>query len=294
MSWEFPFRDETRDLDDAARLTAEGQFVRLSQGWTHYQSIAARDEPSVVLVHGFSVPYFIWDPTFEALAAAGFGVTRYDLYGRGYSDRPRVSYDLGLFVDQLLELLDALKLQQVDLVGLSMGGAIVAALKLQRASRVRRIVLIDPVGARPMPLNFLYRVAAIPGISEALLALFGTERMLQGMASDLYDRSLVRLLQDKLRVQTQFKGFKRAILSSLRHHMLGSSRQVYEQLGELETRILLLWGEDDLTVPFAQSLEMRELLPRADFRSIPRCGHIPHYEKPDEINPKLVEFLTAI
>ena len=45
---------------------------------------------SVVLIHGFSVPYFIWDPTFEALHAAGMNPLRYDLYGRGYSDRPQV------------------------------------------------------------------------------------------------------------------------------------------------------------------------------------------------------------
>jgi len=44
--------------------------------------------PAVALVHGFSVPYYVWDPTAPELARAGFRVLRYDLYGRGYSDRP--------------------------------------------------------------------------------------------------------------------------------------------------------------------------------------------------------------
>lgn len=37
-------------------------------------------------MHGFSVPYYIWEPTFAALVQAGLRVLRYDLYGRGYSD----------------------------------------------------------------------------------------------------------------------------------------------------------------------------------------------------------------
>jgi pimeloyl-ACP methyl ester carboxylesterase len=293
MNWDFPFRDETRILDDAARLAADGEFVRLSQGWTHYQSTAAPGAPAVVLVHGFSVPYFIWDPTFKAFSAAGLGVTRYDLYGRGYSDRPRVDHDMRLFLRQLLELIDALQLRQVDLVGLSMGGAIVSAFSLEHAARVRRIVLIDPVGVRPMPLSPLYKIAMVPGISEIVLGLFGTERMLAGLASDFYDRSLVAALQNNFRMQTCFKGFKRAILSSLRHHMLGSFREVYEGLGRSNTRVMLIWGEEDLTVPFSQSQELRELLPRAAFHAIADCGHIPHYEKPGEVNPRLVDFLTA-
>ena len=45
---------------------------------------------TVVLAHGFSVPYFVYDPTFEFLTQAGFRVLRYDLFGRGFSDRPQV------------------------------------------------------------------------------------------------------------------------------------------------------------------------------------------------------------
>jgi pimeloyl-ACP methyl ester carboxylesterase len=55
-----------------------------------------------VLIPGFSVPYVIWDPTFEDLVEKGFRVLRYDLFGRGYSDRPDAIYDLELFDRQLM------------------------------------------------------------------------------------------------------------------------------------------------------------------------------------------------
>ena len=117
----FPYLDETKELNDSTRKSASGSFVALSDGVTHYELGGPRDGHSVVLVHGFSVPYFIFDSTFEFLVNAGFRVLRYDLIGRGFSDRPNVDYDIHLFVRQLKDLLDALELKQIDLVGLSMG-----------------------------------------------------------------------------------------------------------------------------------------------------------------------------
>ena len=69
---------EQRELDDTARAEMPGQFVKLSDGYTHYEIAGPADRPVVVLAAGFSVPYYIWDPTFAALTAAGFRVLRYD------------------------------------------------------------------------------------------------------------------------------------------------------------------------------------------------------------------------
>src|ERR1043165_8585200 len=92
---------EHRALDDAARHFAAGQYVRLPDGMTHYEVGGPDTGRRVVLVHGFSVPYYIWDSTFIALTNAGFRVARYDLLGRGYSDRPDTRYNLDLYDRQL-------------------------------------------------------------------------------------------------------------------------------------------------------------------------------------------------
>ncbi len=137
---------ETRELDDATRGSSTGQFVRLSDGYTHYEIGDTERPPSVVLIHGFSVPYFIWDPTFSALLSAGMNPIRYDLYGRGYSARPDANYGIDLYLRQLRELLDALRVKATSLVGLSMGGVIAASFATHQPSRVHRVVLIDPTG----------------------------------------------------------------------------------------------------------------------------------------------------
>ncbi len=293
MNWDFIYRGETRDLDDAARAQASGSFIQLSDGCTHYQLGGPEKGRPVVLVHGFSVPYIIWDPTFQALVSAGFRVLRYDLFGRGFSDRPRRKYDNSLFVRQLNELLETLQLSRINLVGLSMGGAIAAAFTVRYPSRIRKLALIDPVGTQPMPLNLLYRAAILPGISELIFGLAGSGRMVRSLASDFFDPAHVAMLQDQYRVQMQFRGFKRAILSTLRSKTLNGFPDVYEQLSKLNTPILLLWGRNDQTLPFAQSRPILELIPRVEFHAIEDCGHIPHYERPAIVNPILIRFLKS-
>ena len=83
----FSFRDETRELNELTRKEASGSFVQLTSGVTHYELSNPEVNETVVLVHGFSVPYFIYDPTFAFLTQAGLRVLRYDLFGRGFSDR---------------------------------------------------------------------------------------------------------------------------------------------------------------------------------------------------------------
>ncbi|MCH1553793.1 MAG: alpha/beta hydrolase, partial [Luminiphilus sp.] len=81
--------------DDAFRasidLPSGAAFVELEQGFTYYEAanFDTCDDP-IVLVHGFSVPSYIWQPTFEFLSDAGACVLMLDLYGRGLSDNPNV------------------------------------------------------------------------------------------------------------------------------------------------------------------------------------------------------------
>ena len=89
----FVHRDQESDtLNDQTRTGVAGSFVRLPHGTVHYQLAGPERGRTVVLVHGFSVPYYIWDPTYDELVKKGFRVLRYDLYGRGYSDRPDEVY----------------------------------------------------------------------------------------------------------------------------------------------------------------------------------------------------------
>ena len=292
MPWTFPYLGETKELNEATRTDAPGSFVLLSDGYTHYEQEGKEDGQPVVLVHGFSVPYFIWDPTFEFLANSGFRVLRYDLFGRGFSDRPKVRYDIDLFCRQLRELTDTLGFEHFNLTGLSLGGPISATFAARYPESVRKLVLIDPAGARPVSFPQLLKAATAPGLGELALGLFGRGTLTKGVQSDFYDPAHVKEFVDRYMVQMQYKGFMRAILSTMRYGMLGDFTATYTKVGEQGTPTLLFWGREDKTVPFAHSQDIRAAIPQAKFHAFDQCGHIPHYEKPEETNPILLEFLN--
>ena len=286
----FPYLGETKELNESTRKEAKGSFVALADGVTHYELGGPQDGKPVALVHGFSTPYFIFDTTFAFLVNSGFRVLRYDLIGRGYSDRPRVDYNIHLFVRQLKDLLDALEFRQINLVGLSMGGPITASFIAEYPDYVSRHVLIDPAGAKRLaPLRIL-KALKLPFIGELALGLFGNARM--DFASHLFDPKLVEHFQAQYKIQMQYKGFKRALLSTMRNGMLGSFYETYARVGDLHKPTLLYWGMNDATVPFECSKTIMKAIPHTEFHAIENCGHIPHFEKPEIVNPILLEFLS--
>lgn len=297
----FPFVNETEDLTDAVRNNAGGSFIRLSDGICHFEfgglDMPLRDYSTtdvIVLIHGFSVPYFIWDPTFEFLVRSGFRVLRYDLFGRGLSDRPRVRYDIHLFVRQLKDLLDALGIKEpVHLAGLSMGGPISAAFMDKFPERVKSHILVDPAGAKPIPLSWTLKAAKLPIVAELVLGLFGGESLVKGIASDFFSSGLIKQFQNNYRIQMRYKGFIRAILSTIRNGMLDSFYETYQRVGKLKKPTLLFWGRNDTTVPFEDSRAILSAISHAEFHPIENCGHIPQYEKPAEFNPILLKFLNS-
>jgi pimeloyl-ACP methyl ester carboxylesterase len=291
MPWTFPYLGETKELDEATRASAPGSFVQLSDGYTHYELGGPQDEQPVVLVHGFSVPYFIWDPTFAFLTESGFRVLRYDLFGRGLSDRPRVRYDVDLFCRQLREMLDALSIERIQLIGLSMGGPITASFTVRYQQIVQKLALVDPAGARPVTFARILKGATTPGFGELAFGLFGRGYMSSSVKSDFYDPAHVKDFVNRYMVQMKYKGFMRAILSTIRNGMLGDFSSTYREVGKQGTLTMLLWGRDDKTVPFTHSERILEAIPQTEFHAFDNCGHLPHYEKPDEVNPLLLEFL---
>lgn len=291
----FPYRDETKKINDATRKAAGGSYIQIPGGVTHYELSNPDGNIPVVLVHGFSVPGFIFDPTFNFLAESGFRVLRYDLFGRGLSDRPRTRYNIEIFIKQLNDLLDVLRFTSpVNLVGLSMGGPITATFTARHPERVRSLTLIDPSGVRPVSLTPMLKLAKIPVLAETIFGVMGTEGMVRTAGKDFYDPRLVDHFIGKYRDQMQYKGFKRALLSSIRNNMLDSFVKTYEHLGQMDKPVQLFWGRNDATVPFEHSDDLRTAIPNVEFHVIENCGHIPHYEKPNEVNPILENFLRKV
>ncbi|RUO36277.1 alpha/beta fold hydrolase [Aliidiomarina sanyensis] len=278
--------DESVTLSETHRTAAPGHFVRLSQGYTHYE-IAGPDEGAVVvLVHGFSIPGVVWGDTFEALADAGFRVIRYDLYGRGYSDRPRVQYNHAVFVNQLIELLDALEIQdKVQLVGLSMGGAVTMHTAALHPERVQAVALIaplhQPLQPPPMPERIGYYMISgfyVPGLRSSLEAEYLRPEQRSEMQA-AYD------------AQMRFRGFTQALTSSFYAFTTEDHPSRYRATKEYDLPVMLIWGTRDTIVPYGQHEGVLTDANVVKFLTIDGAGHTPHLEQPDYVNDRLEYFL---
>jgi pimeloyl-ACP methyl ester carboxylesterase len=273
-------------LDADARRQAPGAFVTLSHGIVHVRIAGPEQGRPVLLVHGFSVPSYVFDRTSEDLAAAGFKVIRFDLYGRGWSDRPKADYDRDLFADQLLELMDTLQVRKADLLGLSMGGAIVGRFAAEHPERVRSVVLVAPL-TRAHDIS----VMAWPGVGEWLTRAWFLPSLAASQLEDFAHPERVAGWSERFQPQMRYDGFGRAILSTMRHLSNQSSLPDFGKVGRSGLPVLLVWGDADRTVPYAEHADVQRAIPQAQFVPLPGLGHLPLVEDPAAVHPRIADFL---
>lgn len=284
------FDEEHSSLNAETRARFNETFIDLPAGTVHYELGGPMDGEVIVLVHGFSVPAYLWDPTFAALTAAGFRVLRYDLYGRGHSDRPDVDYTITFFADQLEQLASALVGKQpFNLVGLSMGGPIATKFTNLQPQRVKRLALLDPLVFTPAVEDIA--PLSKPFIGEYLANVYLIPQLAAGQVNDFNNKERYPDWGDRFREQMQYHGFRNAILSTVRNLPSADTLGEYSKLGQSDVPVQLYWGREDQTIPLEHSEKLLELVPRARLSIIEDAGHIAHFERPEVFNPLLIDFL---
>ena len=275
---------ESKTLDDQARLGTSGEYISLSQGITHYEMTGPDSAETVVLVHGFSVPAYIWDSTFYALVKVGFRVVRYDTYGRGYSDRLDVDYDEGVYDRQLMDLVEVLHLKPpFHLVGLSFGGPVTSYFTAHHPELIKTLSLVDPA-VRP------FEKSAIPEfIARYFFTVTFTSSGRANQAGDFLHPETFPGWNDKYEVQMQYKGFLRSLVSTVFNYRADPAES-FKTIAQNRTPVLLIWGKQDPIVPFADStIPIGIMNPK--FVAVEESGHLPQMEQPDVVMGALLEFL---
>jgi pimeloyl-ACP methyl ester carboxylesterase len=205
------------------------------------------------------------------------------------SDRPDVRYDPDLFDHQLVQLLGSLNISEpIDIVGLSMGGPITANFAARHPASVRRVVMFDPAygkgNAPPWQL-------ATPLLGDFVMDVQIAPTMADSQREDFVHPERYPDYFAKYSTQMRYKGFRRAILSTMRNFFPVDSTPAFAQLGKSGKPVLLIWGRADQTVPFSVSDDVRKAVLQAEFHPIEDAGHVPFYEHPEVVNPILIEFL---
>ena len=282
---------ENKELNESTRTELGGTYVTLSDGVTHYELDGPEEGQTVMLVHGATIPMWIWDSQVGALTSAGFRVLRYDMYGRGYSDRPDVDYNRELYRKQMLDLLDTLDLTEpVHLMGLSLGGAFVTDFTANYPERVRCLVLVAPVVnsvsndtsiklLRPPVIgDFLMRTVAVKTFVKRASSLFeGTDM------ADQYNKLFYK--------QVTYKGFERASISMFRGDAMRDYLEAYRAVGKQDRKVMLVWGTEDEDISREMIDEVQKAIPHIEFHCLEGVGHQLNLEVTEEFNQLMVDFL---
>ncbi|MBP2297147.1 alpha/beta fold hydrolase [Azospirillum rugosum] len=192
-----------------------------------------------------------------------------DMVGFGFTERPHdVEYNLDLWIKHLTDILDALNLDVVDLVGNSFGGALSLAFTIRFPKRVRRLVLMGSAG-----VNF--------DLTEGLNAVWGYEPSVQNMRKVMdyfaYDRSLVNDELAELRYKASIRpGFQESFSAMFpvpRQRWVSALASNEDDIRAISQEALILHGRDDNVVPLETSLRLNHLIVASQLHVFGRCGH---------------------
>jgi pimeloyl-ACP methyl ester carboxylesterase len=282
--------DETITKDESFRSGIKsGKFVKLSAGYTYYEFENSANDTLLVMVHGFSVPSYIWDSTYYAASKRGYGVLRYDTYGRGYSDNPDVVYDVALYTQQLRELLDTLQInKRINLLGLSDGGRTITAFAFQYPERIKNLIYVDPAGFETISTEGTYPAIVSEEEIQAFMSSDNYRNMARGQLGDFYDSVPFRGWDAKYKEMMRFKGFVRALLSTGKNR--ASLEMEQRRIAESGIPVFAIWGEHDTVVKLDDvKANLMDRIPNINLFVLPKSGHLPQMEQAGMFNSILFD-----
>ncbi|MDR5710083.1 MAG: alpha/beta fold hydrolase [Armatimonadota bacterium] len=273
---------------------------RIPTGEVPVRFLEAGSGPPVCLLHGadFGSAELTWRPTLSLLAER-FRVIAPDLPGHGHTPPLPGAPATEAYVRWFRTFVDALRLDRVALMGLSLGGAISLGFALQNPDRVSRLVLVASYGLmRRVPLHALaYRLVRIPALTTLLARLraSGNPFLLHlGLRWIVADPGALPLdLLREVRDAMQKRGGKSLFYAWLATELDRKTvRTCYlDRLPELRVPTLLLHGDRDRLVPVGSAREAVRRIPHARLVVFPGCGHWVPRERPEEFHRELIAFL---
>lgn len=285
----FNVRQERKHLTDEIRANAPGKFLLLGEGKVHYRLEGEGSAPLIVFVHGGGVTgEEVWKENIPFFLENGYQVLSYDLYGRGYSDRPHTVHNPELFLKQLEQLLEKLDINKpFYLVALSMGGMIALDYAYAHPRRVKKLVLIDPATAGNYEIHPLLK---FPIISDFLMTVLWYPKAIENQRKEFVSNKKFNTYSKRLAYFMDFKGYKQSNYSTWKNMLNKSKLHLVE--GIPPSSLLLIYGDNDPYFREGQKDSFKARLPSLEIAKIQDAGHMPNYEKPDEVNRLIHGFFT--
>lgn len=300
-TWAYPYPVQFLTLE------IEGQSIRMA--YMDVPPAGAANGQAVLLLHGKNFDGSYWEGPIKMLTAAGFRVIVPDQIGFGKSSKPTINYSFDLLAGNTAHLLDTLNIQQVVVVGHSMGGMLAVRFARNYPQRTIRLILENPIGLEdyrfaipPQPISKLYE-DELNQTDVAKIRAFYKQYVVE-WKPEIYER----FVEQRTRITLSGEYPRWAKSSALTYQMI-YQQPVRHEFSLIRVPTLLIIGQSDRTV-VGKNYAPKEVLPqlgqypqlgKAAARDIPgsklvelnNVGHIPHLEAPDAFNKAVLSFLNS-
>jgi len=234
----------------------------------------------VVFIHAFPLNQRMWDDQVSVLKHSARVVT-FDIRGLGKS-KSQGPYTLEFVVDDLISLMDQLKIDKAVVVGLSMGGFVALRAAERNPDRILGLVLADTKAEADSDKSKLGRYEALKVIKD---------KGLKTLVEDFVKKSLspdTKAFKDTVDIamKNSADGVSAALLA------LTSRTDTTAGLASIHVPTVILQGENDMVIPLESAKVLNEKIPGSRFFIIPKAGHLSNLDNPQAFNVKLTEFVN--
>jgi len=256
------------------------RFIEVAGIRLHLRDTGPKSASALIFLHGFGSSLQTWDDWAHNLEA-DHRVIRYDLPGFGLTGAdPTGDYSDRRSIAVLLALMDLLGVQRASVVGNSMGGRIAWTFAALNPNRIDKLVLISPDGFASPGLEY-GATSKAPLMMRALPYVLPSFMLRDSLAPAFANADVITdALFSRYRDMMLAPGVRKAIVDRMNQMVLVDPVPL---LKSIKAPILLMWGENDGMIPFANSADYLRALPNATLAALPGVGHIPQEEAPTTV-----------
>ena len=245
--------------------------------------------PVVVLLHGFPLDLTMWDVQRATLGSM-YRVIAPDLRGHGRSAAPDGIYPIDDMADDVVELLDSLRIAEpVVLGGLSMGGYIALSIAARYPKRLRGLILMNTRAAADTPETAKIREELAREVEESGSVLPIVTTMLPRLFSPITQSRRPELVAQVRQVMENTS--PRGAAGAMRGLAARPDRTA--DLARITLPALVMTGSEDALIPPDESRTMASAMPNAELVVIPEAGHLAPMEHPAAANGAILRFLSS-
>lgn len=238
----------------------------------------------LLFLHGLGVSRADWAPQIKYFSKK-FRTIAPDFRGHGESAAPDAEYNIPIHAADVIALMDALELDSVHVVGLSMGGMVAFQLAVDAPSRLRSMTIVNSGPALP---NDTFAAKKMLWTRLMLIYLFGMKRFGRKVAENMFATEGHDNLVEALAAQIASNP-KKIYLRNLKS-LFGWG--VLSQLAAIDTPTLMLTGDQDYS-PVAIKQAIVDAMQNAKLVVVENSGHGTPIEKPNETNQAIDEFVCS-